>query len=279
MQLPWWGFIVISLVSAIVTFPNGVLWGIANNQVGMSYFSELIAGSLFPGKPFAVLACATYGRNILEQNLNLISDYKFGFYMKIPETEMFIGQVYGTFIGPFINYGVMRWLINKEGGPGGGKLTQAIPNVQWDALNTRSFYSSSVIWGVLGPKSFFDKTSQYSFVYYGLLVGPITVAAAYAVHRWKPTWQVETRFNPVLLFLGASVFPVWQSVNLFTSTLVNAFFNGYMFRYHPVWWRKYNYLLGVGMDCGTQLVQVSSMISYHIPSRGLPLLSLSPYPE
>lgn len=63
---------------------------------------------MFPGKPIAVLTCMVYGRQILEQNLNLISDYKFGFYMKIPEREMFIGQVYGTLLGPFINYGMMR---------------------------------------------------------------------------------------------------------------------------------------------------------------------------
>jgi hypothetical protein len=77
-------------------------------QVGMAFLSEVIAGALFPGRPLAVLSCMVYGRQILEQNLNLVSDYKFGFYMKIPEKEMFIGQVWGTLVGPFINYGMMR---------------------------------------------------------------------------------------------------------------------------------------------------------------------------
>jgi hypothetical protein len=27
--------------------------------------------------------------------------------MKIPEYEMFVGQVWGTLIGPFVNYGMM----------------------------------------------------------------------------------------------------------------------------------------------------------------------------
>lgn len=77
----------------------------------MAFLSEVIAGSLFPGKPMAVLSCMVYGRQILEQNLNLISDYKFGFYMKIPEREMFWGQVWGTFLGPFVNYGMMSTYI------------------------------------------------------------------------------------------------------------------------------------------------------------------------
>lgn len=94
LQLSWWGFLLMALIAWIFTFPNGILWGVANQQIGMSYLSEVIAGSLFPGQPISVLTSMTYARQILEQNLNLISDYKFGFYMKIPEKEMFIGQVW-----------------------------------------------------------------------------------------------------------------------------------------------------------------------------------------
>lgn len=47
-------------------------------------------------------------------NLNLTSDYKFGFYRKIPEKEMFWGQVYGTLLGPFVNYGIMRLVIDHS---------------------------------------------------------------------------------------------------------------------------------------------------------------------
>lgn len=72
-----------ALVSWAFTLPNGILWGVANQQIGMAYLSEVIAGSLFHGSPTAVLMSMTYARQILEQNLNLISDYKFGFYMKV----------------------------------------------------------------------------------------------------------------------------------------------------------------------------------------------------
>lgn len=85
--LPWWGFIVITLFSLLFTFPSGVLFGIANIQVGMSFFSELLAGGLFGGDPRAVLATLVFGRQVLDQTLNLISDYKFGYYMKISPSE------------------------------------------------------------------------------------------------------------------------------------------------------------------------------------------------
>jgi OPT family oligopeptide transporter len=213
------GFIVICVISCIFTFPNGILWGIANMQVGMQFLSEVIAGAMFPGKPFAVLTCMVYGRQILEQNLNLVSDYKFGFYMKIPEKEMFIGQVWGTLLGPFINYGMMRFIINNEG----PKLTGKIVSQAWNAVRTRNFYSQSVLWGVLGPKVFFGSGSPYAWVYYGFLVGPICVLITYGIHKWKPHWKIETRFNPVLIFSGGVWFPVYQTANLLTSSAVSAF--------------------------------------------------------
>ena len=206
-------------------------------QVGMQFLSEVIAGALFPGKPLGVLTCMVYGRQILEQNLNLISDYKFGFYMKIPETEMFIGQVYGTLLGPFINYGMMSkskafvsrntltyfpslgFIINSEG----PKLTGAVASQAWNAVKTRNYYSLSVIWGVLGPKVFFGEGSMYSWIYYGFFVGPVLVILTFLVHKWKPQWKIEERFNPTLICFGATWFPVYQTTNLVTSAAVSVF--------------------------------------------------------
>ena len=45
---------------------------------------------------------------------------------------------------------------------------------------------------------------------------------------------------------------------------------GYVYRYKPVWFRKYNYLLGVGMDCGTQLCQTIIMFGINLPDATMP---------
>lgn len=219
-QLPWWGFLVITAVSFAFTFPSGILFGIANVQVGMAFFSELIAGALFRGKPAAVLSSLVFGRQVLDQTLNLISDYKLGYYLKIPERELFVGQVYGTLLGPFINYGVMRLIIDNIGAE---TLTGEKPSTAWLALKSRNFYSISVIWGILGPQTFFKKGSLYAWTYWGFLVGPLAVILVYLVHRRKPHWQLETRLNPVILFFGATWYPVYQTVNIMTCALLALF--------------------------------------------------------
>jgi len=233
----------------------------------MGYFSEVILGALFPGKPVAVLTGLSYGVQILEQNLNLISDYKFGFYMKIPEKEMFVAQVYGTLLGPFINYGLMRVIIDFIGTD---VLLGRNPSSSWEAVNTMATYSSSMIWGVLGPKTFFGPGSPYRWVYYGFVVGPVAVALTWGIGKWKPHWHMETRGNILLFMYGATYFPNYASSGVFTSALLSLFFMGYMLRYHPVWFRKYNYLVGVGLDCGTEIMQTVMVFCLDLPGASMP---------
>ncbi|KAL8404602.1 hypothetical protein RB594_009451 [Gaeumannomyces avenae] len=267
LGLPWWGFILTVVMSVICTFPNGLLWGLANMQVGMAFLSELTAGALFTGNPSAVLTSMVFGRQILEQNLNLISDYKFGFYMKIPEKEMFWGQVYGTLLGPFVNYAVMRLVIDQIGVD---VLTGVVKSEGWLALKTKNYYSLSVLWGILGPKVFFSSESPYAWIYWAFLLGPALVVLVYIVHIFKPEWKLEKRCNPVVIMYGGTIFPVYQTANLMTSALLSFFFMGYMLRYRPVWFRKYNYLLGVGLDCGTQICQTVIMLGINLPHAQFP---------
>ncbi|KAK0708465.1 isp4 protein [Lasiosphaeris hirsuta] len=258
MQLPWWGLLLVVSVSAVFTLPSGILFGFTNIQIGMDYLAELLAGFLFPGKPMAVLASTVYGRQVLEQCLNLASDIKFAFYMKIPERALFVAQVYGTVLGPIVNWACMRLIIDSQG----ERLKGEDPSgaVEWKALRTKNFYSLSVIWGVLGPRAFFGPDSAYRWVCYGFLFGPLAIIAVWLVHRARPGWHVDELVNPVVMFSGAALFPVYPTTNLTSSMAVAVVCMGYVYRYHAEWFSKYNYLLGAGLDCGTQLVQVAVIL-------------------
>ncbi|KAK3935489.1 oligopeptide transporter [Diplogelasinospora grovesii] len=266
MQLPWWGLLLITTVSGLFIFPSGILFGFANIQIGMDYLSELLAGALFPGKPIAVLTCTVYGRQILEQCLNLVSDIKFAHYMKIPERALFQAQVYGTLLGPFVNFACMRLIIDAHA----PELTESSGASGWNALKTKNFYSLSVIWGVLGPETFFGARSPYRWVVWGFAVGPLAVLALWMVHRARPKWRVDKVINPVVLLNGAALFPIYPTANLTTSFLVAVASMGYAYRYHAVWFRKYNYLLGAGLDCGAQLVQMVMVFAVDMPGVKMP---------
>ena len=267
MQLPWWGLLLIAGISAVFTLPSGILFGIANIQVSVENLSELIAGALFPGNPMAVLTCMVYGRQILAQCLNMVSDLKFAFYMKIPERHVFYAQVYGTMLGPFVNYACMRLIIDSQGPE---TLTDN-PSGAWAAPRTRNYYSLSVIWGVLGPKSIFGADSPYRWIILGLVGGPAFVVLYWALcKRLKASWKFVEHINPVIILNGAASFPIYPTTNLMTSFLVALVFMGYAYRYFPTWWRKYNYVLGAALDCGTQLVQLALLLVINLPGITMP---------
>jgi hypothetical protein len=115
---------------------------------------------------------------------------------------------------------MMRGIID---GVGGDVLTGVVPSTQWEAAQSKNYYSISVLWGVIGPQKFFGNGSEYSWLYYGFLLGPLAVLATYAVHRWKPQWRMEYIINPPLIFYGITYFPRYNMTNFLTSFLVGIF--------------------------------------------------------
>lgn len=59
-----------------------------------------------------VFKCYTYMS--LVQAIDLTSDLKLGLYAKIPPKQMFIAQVYGTTLGAFVNYTLIRGIIEAK---------------------------------------------------------------------------------------------------------------------------------------------------------------------
>lgn len=253
MQLPWWGLLLIIATSALFTLPCGMLFATSNVQIGMDYIAEVTAGALFPGRPIAVLGATVYGRQVLEQCLNLASDLKLGFYMKIPERALLVAQVYGTLLGPVVNWVCMRLIIDTQGAD--ALLGRLNTQSGWNALKTQNFFSVSVIWGVVGPARLFF-SGPYRWIFYGFGLGPAVVLLLWLVHKARPGWRVQRwPVNPAIVFNGASLFPVFPTTNLTTSMLTAVMVMGLVRRCRPRWFARYAYLLGAGLDCGAQLMQ------------------------
>lgn len=53
---------------------------------------------------------------------------------------------------------MMRFIIDNIGKD---VLTGVKVSVNWGALQTKNFYSISVLWGVIGPTNFFGPGSEY----------------------------------------------------------------------------------------------------------------------
>jgi len=101
------------------------------------------------------------------------------------------------------------------------ELLGEVPSTTWKALNTKAQYSTSVVWGIVGPKVLLSRDSPYYWIPYGFLAGAAVMFLVWVVHKKMPHWRLETRFNPALFFAGAALFPRFPTSNLMTSALVS----------------------------------------------------------
>lgn len=81
------------------------------------------------------------------QALSLLSMFKLGYYLKIPERPMFWGQMWGTAIVPLVNYGVTRLVLDNIDH---AMLKGIKHSVSWNALGTKAWYSASILWVCMG---------------------------------------------------------------------------------------------------------------------------------
>jgi len=129
------------------------LYAISGTTEGLNVATELVVGYALPGHPEALMFVKAYGYNINGQADNYVSDQKMGLYAKIPSRAMYRGQVLSTIITSLICYGCLQFVDTDIVGI-------CIPTQSADftcANGFEIFFSSSVVWGAIGPKRIFGQ--------------------------------------------------------------------------------------------------------------------------
>ncbi|KAJ0967463.1 hypothetical protein J5N97_024380 [Dioscorea zingiberensis] len=93
LQLPYWGLLLACAMALFFLFPVAVLIATTNSGPGIGVITEMFFGYLYPGRPLANMTFRCYGVTGMDQALWFISDFKLGYYMKIPPKSMFIMQL------------------------------------------------------------------------------------------------------------------------------------------------------------------------------------------
>jgi hypothetical protein len=72
----------------------------------------------------------------------MLQDQKIGHYMHVPPRTVFFSQLFGSFIGIPINYGVIRWVLSTKTSFLNGSVDD--PNHQWTGQSITQAYTTSV---------------------------------------------------------------------------------------------------------------------------------------
>jgi hypothetical protein len=105
-------------------------------------------------------------------------------------------------------------------------------------MNAKTFFTSSIIWGTLGPVRMYGPTGIYRVTLWGFLVGALLPIPIYLLSKRKYP-QLRHIYMPNLLIGGL----MWAPFNL--TWITPCVYLGYIFQVHIKrrffsWWSTYN---------------------------------------
>ena len=123
--LPWWGFLLSTLLMTVFLLFFGAQYGITGFQYNIQPICQMLAGYIFPGKPLAsksslpsrllfstdlpipdlYFTCFTY--NSMQQAQLLARDLKLAQYVHLSPRHTFTVQVIGCVMGAVLNWVMM----------------------------------------------------------------------------------------------------------------------------------------------------------------------------
>ncbi|XP_074591008.1 oligopeptide transporter 5-like [Curcuma longa] len=254
LQLPYWGILLAIAMAFFFTLPVGIIAATANTMPGINIISEMVIGYILPGKPLANVVFKTYADMSMGQAITFLCDFKLGYYMKIPPRSMFIAQLAGAVIANASYFGTAWWLLTEV--PHICETDLLPDDTPWTCPGDAVFFSSSVIWGVVGPRRMFGPGSIYSGLNYFFLLGLLAPAVVYLFHRLFPEKKWIRLINFPVIFAAAGFIPPVKAINFNCWFIVGFVFNYWVFKHHKQWWGRYAYVLSAALDAGTSFMGV-----------------------
>lgn len=117
--------------------------------------------------------------------------------------------------------------------------------------NGRAFFSSSIVWGVIGPYRMFGTGSIYQYFNVFWVIGAVLPCILYALVKYggRLSWIGRTLHAPVML--GAMGWlPPATPLSFSTWGIFALIFNYFIKNRFHGWWRQYNYVTAAALDAG-----------------------------
>ncbi|KIW42659.1 OPT family small oligopeptide transporter [Exophiala oligosperma] len=262
-RLPWWGFIVAVSLGTATFLPQGIIMGITNQHVALNTITEFVSGYMLPGRPIAMMMVKVFGDMLTSQGLHFSRDLKLGQYMRIPPRTLFWAQTYGTVLSAIVQGGVLRWMLTSI-----HDLCEEDQGFGLTCPSARVQFSSSIIFGVIGPQRLFSRGHLYHPVLYFFLVGALLPIPVYLMANKYPSSYWRLVHVPIM-FTGPVNIPPATGLNYASWALVGYLFNGVIKRRALGWYLKYNYVLSAGLDVGVALAGLVIFFCLDLPGATL----------
>ncbi|RAK95685.1 OPT oligopeptide transporter family [Aspergillus ibericus CBS 121593] len=257
--MPIWGIVFAIILCLVLQIPYGMVYAITNSEVTNNVIAEFIGGYAIPGKPVANLLFKAFGYIACAQSVQFVADLKLGHYMKIAPRVMFSAQLVATILGSFVSLGVNVWALDNI-----SDVCSLDQPQKFTCAGARDFYTSSVIWGAIGPRRLFGSGQIYNPLLYGFLVGALLPIPFYVFTKWWPRSGWRYVYIP-LVFYGCADLSPYNVSYAWSPMVVGFIFNFWIKRRWQAWWEKYAYVFTSAMSCGVAIsaIIIFFAVEYH----------------
>jgi OPT family oligopeptide transporter len=217
-------------------------------QVNVNLLAQVIPGALIPGNPLANMIFKAYSIQTLAEAMSFTQDLKLGHYVKVPPRATFLVQMIATTLAAFVQVGVKTWLFTNV-----PRMCEEDNAAHLTCPHNRVFFTSSAVFGLIGPSRQFGPKSMYHPEVYALIVGALLPIPFWLWTRKRPNSIVQWLNIPVLL-TGVMFIPPATGINYSSWFVVGFIFQFVIRRRNFTWWSKFNYITSAALDSGTSLL-------------------------
>lgn len=178
---------------------------------------------------------------------------KLGHYLKIAPRTLFFAQGSATILGALTQTGVTLWMLGNVNG-----ICDADQPNGFTCPNGRTVFSSSIIWGAIGPARIYSVGKIYSGLLHFFWIGALMPIITWGIWKYWKNKDGSRRdwlrlIHWPLIFVGTYNVPPATGINYSSWALVNIIFNKWIKGKYFAWWSKYNYVLAAALDTGLAL--------------------------
>ncbi|KAJ7597691.1 OPT oligopeptide transporter [Mycena floridula] len=248
MTIGSWAFFIAVGFAAFFLPIISTLYAILCYVPGTEDIARMLGAALVPGKPHANMYFTLYAYNVTEQGRSMTRDLKLGQYTKLPPRVTFTMQSLGAVIGALLNYVIMKVIIQEN--------RDILLSVQgtnvWSGAAVQSFNSDAIAWGALA-KHLYAPNQRYGIIPLSIIIGLFVPLPFWLLHKKFPKWHMNSVITPMICseigYLSTGINS--SAFMTFLLCLVSQF---YIRKYHPGWFRKYNFLMSAALDGGTEVM-------------------------
>ena len=241
------GYIVSIIIGIVLFLPISLVEARANANISIQSFFYIVSANWYKGQPVKLLYFYSFGFGVIQHGMHMAQGAKVGHYLRIrPKIYMFVLFMSGLWAA-VVSPAVSGYILNHF-----KDICTADAENNMTCRRQATQFNIQGIWGLFG-NHLFAPGGRYSWVLWFFLVGAVVALAQFVLKKWKPTAKYAKRFDPVLFFAGAQEIPGVTGYNVSTWFAAAFVFNYLIHKKFRLWWRKYNLVTSIGLDCGVAI--------------------------